>query len=113
MIVGAVGLILSVAAGDHTTAAVVSLSLAAAGVFSAGTRILGAADGVPRRRRPRRWASRPSIHSAISQALSARMLVGWLRDLTHSTEAGMYAVAVALVVGAVAVLGIPARLVNR
>ena len=39
--------------------------------------------------------------------------VGWLKDLTRSTEAGMYAVSAALVVGALAVLGIPPRLVNR
>jgi nitrate/nitrite transporter NarK len=39
--------------------------------------------------------------------------VGWLKDLTRSTEAGMYAVSAAPVVGALAVLGIPQRLVNR
>jgi nitrate/nitrite transporter NarK len=40
-------------------------------------------------------------------------LVGWLTDQTRSTEAGMYAVSGALVVGALAVLGIPRRLVDR
>jgi nitrate/nitrite transporter NarK len=39
--------------------------------------------------------------------------VGWLKDLTSSTEAGMYAVSAALVVGALAILGIPGHLVNR
>ena len=112
MIVGALGLILSVAAGSHTTAAVVSLSLAAAGVFSAGpvfwglpTAFLGGAAAA---------VGIAAINSFGNLAgFVSPYAVGWLRDLTQSTEAGMYAVAVALVVGAVAVLGIPARLVNR
>jgi MFS-type transporter involved in bile tolerance (Atg22 family) len=40
-------------------------------------------------------------------------LVGWLNDLTANTAAGMYAIALSLVIGAVAVLCLPARAVNR
>jgi MFS-type transporter involved in bile tolerance (Atg22 family) len=40
-------------------------------------------------------------------------VVGWLKDLTHSTVAGMYAVSTVLIVGALVILTVPARLVNR
>jgi len=40
-------------------------------------------------------------------------LVGYLKDLTHSTQSGMYVLAGMLVLGAIAVLRTPARLVNR
>ena len=40
-------------------------------------------------------------------------VVGWLKDLTHSTEAGMFAVSTVLVVGAAAILTISPKLVNR
>jgi hypothetical protein len=36
-----------------------------------------------------------------------------LKDLTQSTEAGMYAVSAVLVIGAAVIVSIPARLVNR
>ena len=40
-------------------------------------------------------------------------LVGYLKDLTQSTQVGMYVLAAMLVLGAMAVLRTPARLVNR
>jgi D-galactonate transporter len=112
MMVGAAGLTLSAAAGGHTTAAVVCLALAAAGVFSAGpvfwglpTAFLGGAAAA---------AGIAAINSVGNLAgFVSPYAVGWLKDLTSSTEAGMYAVSAALVIGALAVLGIPARLVNR
>ena len=39
--------------------------------------------------------------------------VGWLKDLTHSTDAGMYLLAAVLVLGGLLTLAVPARLVNR
>jgi D-galactonate transporter len=39
--------------------------------------------------------------------------VGWLKDLTHSTDAGMYLLAGVLVLGGLLTLAVPARLVNR
>lgn len=39
--------------------------------------------------------------------------VGWLKDLTHSTDAGMYLLAGVLVCGGLLTLAVPARLVNR
>ena len=112
MIVGALGLTLSAAAGGHTTAAVACLALAAAGVFSAGPVFWGL---------PTAFLSGAAAAAGIAAINSFGNLagfvspyaVGWLKDLTSSTEAGMYAVSGALVVGALAVLGIPPRLVNR
>ena len=40
-------------------------------------------------------------------------LIGFLKDLTQSTHLGMYALTVVLVAGALMVLRVPARLVNR
>jgi len=38
--------------------------------------------------------------------------VGWLRDATKSAEAGMFLLILSLILGAILVLGVPARLVN-
>jgi len=40
-------------------------------------------------------------------------MVGWLKDLTHSTNSGMYMLAASLVLGALLTLTMPARLVNK
>jgi nitrate/nitrite transporter NarK len=40
-------------------------------------------------------------------------MVGWIKDLTQSTNNGMYALAVSLVAGALLTLTIPAKLVNN
>ena len=40
-------------------------------------------------------------------------LVGWLKDLTHSTALGMYVLSAVLVLGAGLIISIPARTVNR
>jgi nitrate/nitrite transporter NarK len=39
--------------------------------------------------------------------------VGWLKDLTHSTDSGMYLLAACLVVGAALTLSVPKRLVSQ
>lgn len=40
-------------------------------------------------------------------------LVGYLKDLTGTTQVGMYALAAILVIGAILVLTVPPKLVNR
>lgn len=40
-------------------------------------------------------------------------LVGWIKDLTHSTDLALYILSSVLLVGAVLVMLVPARLVNR
>ena len=95
-----------------TTVAIACLSLAAAGAIScaplfwslptaflAGT---GAAAGIA-------W-----INSVGNLAgFLGPFLVGYLKDFTGSNSAGMYLLAVALIVGSLAVLAVPAKTVNR
>jgi MFS-type transporter involved in bile tolerance (Atg22 family) len=40
-------------------------------------------------------------------------MIGYLKDLTHSTQTGMYVLAAMLVIGAIATWLTPAKLVNR
>lgn len=112
LVLGALGLLASIFAGTHTTTAVASLTVAAAGVFGAGpvfwslpTAFLGgtaAAAGIA------------AVNSVGNLAgFVSPYVVGWLKDLTDTTAAGMYAVTAALLLGALLVARIPARLVNR
>jgi len=112
MIVGAIFLSLSAIAGTHTTLAIMCLTIAAAGVLSSGalfwslpTAFLGGVSAA---------AGIAAINSVGNLAgFVSPYVVGWLKDLTHSTEAGMFAVSAVLIVGAVAILTISAKLVNR
>jgi D-galactonate transporter len=110
--VGAAGLVLSVQSGTATALAISSLTLAAIGVLSGGpvfwslpTAFLGgtaAAAGIA------------AINSVGNLAgFVSPYIVGWLKDLTGSTAAGLYVVAAALVLGSLLVIRIPGRLVSR
>jgi MFS family permease len=112
MLLGAFGLTVSALAGTHTVFAVICLSVAAMGVLSCAplfwslpTAVLGgtaAAAGIA------------AINSIGNLAgFVSPYVVGWLKDVTQSTAAGMYAVSAVLVAGALIVLTIPARVVNR
>ncbi|CAM3164456.1 MFS transporter [Cupriavidus taiwanensis] len=109
---GALGLVLSVQWHGDTTLAMVALTLATIGIlttlplfwslptaFLAGT---GAAAGIA------------LINSLGNLAgFLSPYAVGWLKDLTHSTDSGMYLLAVCLVVGAALTLSVPKRLVSQ
>ncbi|MBB2918966.1 MFS transporter [Cupriavidus alkaliphilus] len=109
---GAVGLLLSVQWHGDTTLAMVALTLATIGIlttlplfwslptaFLAGT---GAAAGIA------------LINSLGNLAgFLSPYAVGWLKDLTRSTDSGMYLLAGCLVVGAALTLSVPKRLVSR
>ncbi|MDQ0144092.1 MFS transporter [Cupriavidus necator] len=109
---GALGLLLSVQWHSDTTLAMVALTLATIGIlttlplfwslptaFLAGT---GAAAGIA------------LINSLGNLAgFLSPYAVGWLKDLTHSTDSGMYLLAACLVVGAALTLSVPKRLVSR
>jgi len=111
-VAGAIGLVLSVLWHDRTVLAMVGLTLATIGImttlplfwslptaFLAGT---GAAAGIA------------MINSLGNLAgFISPYAVGWLKDLTQSTNAGMYLLAGCLVAGAVLTLLVPARLVSR
>jgi nitrate/nitrite transporter NarK len=112
MTLGAIGLVGSALAGTHTALAVAFLTLGAAGVLTSAplfwslpTAFLGgvsAACGIA------------AINSVGNLAgFVSPYLIGWLKDTTHSTNIGMYMLAAVLVAGAVTVLTVPARLVNR
>ncbi|MGY2490332.1 MFS transporter [Cupriavidus sp. CP313] len=109
---GSLGLLLSVQWHSDTTLAMVALTLATIGIlttlplfwslptsFLAGT---GAAAGIA------------LINSLGNLAgFLSPYAVGWLKDLTHSTDSGMYLLAACLVVGAALTLSVPKRLVSQ
>jgi nitrate/nitrite transporter NarK len=112
MTIGAIFLSLSAMAGTHTLVAMVCLTIGAAGVLSSGalfwslpTAFLGGVSAA---------AGIAAINSVGNLAgFVSPYVVGALKDLTSSTEAGMFAVSAVLIVGALAILTIEARLVNR
>lgn len=111
-LLGAVGLVLSVQWHGNTAMAMVALTMATIGIlttlplfwslptaFLAGT---GAAAGIA------------LINSLGNLAgFISPYAVGWLKDMTQSTDSGMYLLAVCLVVGAALTLSVPARMVNK
>ncbi|AMP01317.1 sugar (and other) transporter family protein [Collimonas arenae] len=111
-LLGAIGFVVSAIAADNTVIAIIFLSLAAMGVltcsplfwslptaFLSGT---GAAAGIA------------VINSVGNLAgFVSPFLVGWLKDTTHNNETGMFMLAGMLVVGAIAILKTPAKMVNR
>jgi D-galactonate transporter len=112
MMLGAVGLAGSTLAGTQTGLAVAFLSLAAAGVITSAplfwsmpTAFLGGVSAA---------AGLAAINSVGNLAgFASPYLIGWLKDLTHNTELGMFVLAGILIAGALAALSVPARLVNR
>ena len=112
MLMGSTGLILSVLLSGNHYLSFAALILACMGIVSAiplfwslPTAFLvgaGAAAGIA------------AINSIANLAgFLAPYLVGWLKQLTSSTDSGMYMLAVALVIGAAITLMVPAKLVNR
>ena len=112
MLLGAVGLTGSALADVDTGLAIAFLTLAAAGVITSAplfwslpTAFLGGAAAA---------CGIAAINSVGNLAgFASPYLVGFLKDLTQSTHLGMYALTVVLVAGALMVLSVPARLVNR
>ena len=113
MLIGAAGMTLSAMAGTHTALAIAFLTLASTGVFSCApvfwslpTAFLSGAAAA---------AGIAAINSIGNLAgFVSPYVVGWLKDATHSTQAGMYAVSAVFALGAVIILVlVPARLVNR
>ncbi len=111
-LIGAVGLIISVVCGGIPVLAMIGLTLATMGILSTlplfwsmPTAFLagaGAAAGI-------------ALINSIGNLAGfiSPFAVGWLKDLTHSTDAGMYLLAASMVLGAILTLCVPARIVNR
>ena len=112
MAIGAGFLSLSTMAGTQTSFAMVCLTIAAAGILSSGavfwslpTAFLGGVSAA---------AGIAAINSVGNLAgFVSPYVVGWLKDMTHSTEAGMFAVTAVLILGALVTLTMSAKLVNR
>lgn len=111
-VLGALGLVLSVVWSQSTTLAMAALTLATMGIlttlplfWSLPTALLAgtaAAAGIG------------LINSLGNLAgFASPYAVGWLKDATQSTDAGMYVLAGVLVAGALLTLSIPARLVSK
>jgi len=113
MVIGASGLTLSALFGQQAMLAIAALSFASAGIMSLAplfwslpTAFLGgaaAATGIA------------LINSVANLAgFVSPFLIGWIKDLTHSTSIGLYVLSGVLVAGAVLVLtAIPEKLVNK
>lgn len=109
---GALGLVLSVIWAHETALAMLGLTLATMGIlttlplfWSLPTAFLGGAAAA---------AGIAMINSIGNLAgfLSPYMM-GWLKQATSSNDAGMYMLAAFLVLGALLVLSVPKRLVDR
>jgi nitrate/nitrite transporter NarK len=112
LLAGAAGLALAPLAGANTVAAIMCLTVAAAGIIAASplfwslpTAFLGgvaAAAGIA------------TINSVGNLGgFFGPTIVGRLKDLTSSTAAGMYVTAAVAAVAGLLVLTMPARLVDR
>lgn len=111
-LVGAAGLTASAFAAQNTALAIIALCFAAGGIitcaplfwslptaFLAGT---SAAAGIA------------AINSVGNLAgFASPYLIGWIKELTQSTDMGLYILSGILVLGVLLVLATPARLVNR
>jgi D-galactonate transporter len=112
MLLGALGYMIVAIAGNDVTFALIGLSLAAAGVITPG---------------PLFWAV-PSAFLAGTGAAAgfaainafaglagfvSPYLIGYLRDMTGTSVIAMYTSAAVLVVGALLILKVPAKAVNR
>ena len=111
-LVGSIGLVLSVIWANNTPLAMLGLTLGTMGIlttlplfwslptaFLAGT---GAAAGIA------------MINSLGNLAgFLSPYLVGWLKQVTASNSSGMYMLSGFLILGALLVLSVPARTVNR
>jgi len=113
MLIGAVGLVITALTPHSPALAIVGLTIAAGGAIGAAplfwslpTAFLGGVSAA---------AGIATINSVGNLAgFVSPYMVGWLRDtMDNRTDVAMYLLAVSMVIGAIAVLKIPAALVNR
>ena len=111
-LLGAVGLTLSVVFAKDPTLAIAALTLGLSGImatlplfWSLPTAFLGGAGAA---------AGIALINSLGNlSGFASPYAVGWLKDATGSTDAGVYMLACGMVVGALLTLSVPKHLVNR
>ena len=109
---GAIGFTVAASFAHNTVVSIVFLSLAAGGVltcaplfWSLPTAFMSGATA----------AAGIAIINSIGNlaGFASPYMIGYMKDLTHSTQSGMYVLAGMLVIGALAVWFTPAKLVNR
>ncbi|EJN05749.1 MFS transporter [Herbaspirillum sp. YR522] len=112
MLVGLAGLMLATQAGGNQVLAIVGLSLATMGALSSlpmfwplPTAFLGSAAA----------AGGLALINSLGQVAGfiSPFLVGWIKDRTGSADVALYILSAIMLLGAVLVLRIPARIVNR
>ena len=97
--------------GGNTVLAIVALTVANIGIAPC-CRCSGAC-------RPRCWRHTAAAGIALINSVGnlagfvSPYLVGWLKDMTGTTNTGLYMLAACLVVGALVALAQPAKLVNK
>nr|WP_258002266.1 MFS transporter [Burkholderia sp. WAC0059] len=111
-VVGGVGLILSAAFGNQPALAMVGLTLAAIGglstlplFWSLPTSFLGGSAAAAGIALINSWGNLAGFVSPY--------VIGFIKDVTNSTNLGLYVMAGALFVGALLTFAVPARVVNR
>jgi cyanate permease len=112
MLLTAVGLVVTALAIHDTVIAMVGLTLAAAGASTCQSSfwtfpanlLAGAAA-----------AADIALINSVGNigGFASTFVVGWMTDLTHSTSASLYLFAGLLVVAALLMLAIPARVINK
>jgi D-galactonate transporter len=111
-VVGAIGLVASTLVPHNVALAVVSLTVATIGILGALCQF---------------WSIPPAFLGGAAAATGIALinsvgnlagfvspyLVGWIKDMTQSTDMGLYCVAASLIVAAAIVLTMPKGVVNR
>jgi len=111
-LMGTVGFAAVASFSDNTTVSVIALSIAAAGVLTCS---------------PLFWSLPTAFMSGAAAAVGIALInsvgnlagfvspyvIGYLKDLTQSTESGMYVLSVVLAIGALLIWLTPAKLINR
>ncbi len=112
MLMGVFGLIIAAQFANNVVVAMLGLTLATMGALTAlsmfwplPAAFLGSAAA----------AGGLALINSLGQIAGfvSPFLVGWLKDLTHSTDLALYILSGVLVVGACCVMRIPAKIVNR
>ncbi|WOD14601.1 MFS transporter [Paraburkholderia kirstenboschensis] len=111
-VLGGVGLIMSAAFGTQPVLAMIGLTLAAMGglstlplFWSLPTAFLGGSAAAAGIALINSWGNLAGFVSPY--------LIGFIKDMTHSTNPGLYAMAGALFLGSLLIFLVPAKVVNR
>jgi D-galactonate transporter len=112
MLMGALGLTGSALVGTNTFLAMTFLTIAACGLMTCAPLFWSLPTAILRGTAAAAGIAAINSVGNLGGFVSP-YVVGWLKDLTHSTALGMYVLSAALVIGAWLIIRIPAQMVNR